>query len=870
MPSLLTRLDLSATSAEDIPGALPPLASLLDSSSLGEVPGRVAEILNMVRQGGDEALLDLSMRFDGVAPERLRVPPEATSRALAAIPDTLLQALTLAYGRLLDYHRHEASVEGISPGDVGGVDCPGVDGHSSDMYAGMHTDMYTDAGIEVRTWRSAVGRAGIYAPGGRARYPSSVLMCAAAARSAGVKDLVLCSPPGPDGLPALETLAAAAIAGIEEVYAVGGAQAIAAMAYGTGTIAPVDVITGPGNIYVSEAKRQVSGVTGIPTAFAGPSEVVVIADESVSPEWVAADLAVQAEHGPHGLSWLVSWSLPVLERVEEALGKLVSASARRADIEATLSGNGYSVLVGGVEQAAAVSNVIAPEHLEIMCDDAGEIGRMLPLLRSAGAIFVGPYSAAAFGDYLAGPNHVLPTARTARFASALGARDFSRVMHSVHVSPGAAREFAGPAATIADFEGLPTHALAVQMRATGTASLADMPSSPLRGNNTRRAERGVEEAYVPDALSSLALSSEAVSAAGVRLRDDLVSFSGYSSPQTQVEVKINANEYPFAVPDAWKDELAGRIASLETNRYPDRRATRLRDGLGDWIGTAPVNIFAGRGSNEVLQCLLLAYGGHGRSALVFEPTYQMHSRIAAITQASVVSVMRRHNFEVDMGRMRDAIRTYDPHVIFLCSPNNPTGMLEPMEVIEEVLRLSSGLVILDAAYGEFATGAVLDPAAVNFKGKERLAVVRTFSKVWALASMRIGYMIAAPSVVQACELVALPYHIDAISQEVGLIALEHTGELQDRVSAITSERDRMFTRLAGLPVKVWPSQANFLLFRPLSIEWAKLMDSMLVRSILIRDFSEEPGLEGCFRVTVGTVEENDRFLDALGEILNGK
>jgi histidinol dehydrogenase len=832
MPSLLTRLNLVATSAGDIPGVLPSLTSLPAGGSIGDTAGKVAEILSRVREGGDKALLELSGQFDGVVPAQLEVPHEIAGNVLVAAPAELVQALTLAYSRLLDYHRHEAAAEGIHPVDSRrDTGTPGNAVHLGDMYV--------DAGIEVRTWRSPVERAGIYAPGGRARYPSSVLMCAAAAMSAGVENIVLCSPPGPDGLPAPETLAAAAIAGIGEIYAVGGAQAIAAMAYGTETIQPVDVITGPGNIYVSEAKRQVAGITGIPSAFAGPSEVVIIADESVNPEWAAADLAVQAEHGPYGMSWLVSWSLPLLERVEEALGRLVSDSPRRADIEATLSGNGYSILVSGLDEAVAVSNTIAPEHLEILSDDAGSVEAMLPRLRSAGAIFTGPYSAAAFGDYLAGPNHVLPTARTARFASALGARDFSKVMHSVHVSAGAARKFAGPVATIAGFEGLPTHALAVQMRLDGT------PSSHIPG-------------------------SESSSVAGVRIRDDLLSFSGYSSPQPRVEVKINANEYPFTVPDGWKEEITSRIASLETNRYPDRRAAGLRAGLADWIGTDPENIFVGRGSNEVLQCLLLAYGGHGRGALVFEPTYQMHSRIAAITQTLVHSIMRRDNFDMDMDRMRDAIRSYDPNVIFLCSPNNPTGMLEPMEVVEEVLRLSSGLVILDAAYGEFTSDAVLDPAAINCKGQERLVVVRTFSKVWALASMRIGYMIADPSVVQACDLVALPYHIDAISQEVGLVALEHVGELQDRVSAITRERDRMFARLADLPVAVWPSQANFLLFRPLDTESVQLMDALLARSILIRDFSEAPGLEGCFRVTVGSREENDRFLGALGEILNGK
>ena len=832
MTALLTRIDLSAVDTVDIPKML---ASYGTSSGIHAAAGEasdlyrdVASIITTVRQGGDAALREFSLQFDGIAPEHLRVPQEKIKAALASLPVELSQALYLAYERLFDYHHYEASTESISP--------PSSGMHPDDISLGMPMagDMYVNNGIEVRVWRRAVGRAGIYSPGGKARYPSSVLMCVAAARSAGVREIVLCTPPTADGFPAVETLAAAAIAGVDEVYSVGGAQAIAAMAYGTETISPVDVITGPGNRYVAEAKRQLSGVVGIPSAYAGPSEVVIVADDSAPAEWVAADLAVQAEHGPDGLSWLIAWDPIVLDAVEQELSRIVESSTRIDDIRATLLGNGYSVLVKGAEGAAAVSNVIAPEHLELMCSDAD---RMVGLFQSAGAVFIGSYSAAAFGDYLAGPNHVLPTARTARFSSALGARDFIKVMHAIKITPNAAREFADPVAVIAEAEQLPTHGIAARMRAGDDS---DAPSS-VYGHSQ------------PSHTGSV-----------VPMRDDLTQFSPYSSLHFDAEVKINANEYPYSLPDDWRAAIADRIKTLEFNRYPEIRSVTLRHELAGWLGVDMQSIFVGRGSNEVLQCLSLAYGGHGRHALVFEPTYQMHSRIARVAQTSVISVPRRDDFIVDIDRMAENIERYNPHLIFLCSPNNPTGIVESRDVIETALRLSSGLVILDAAYAEFASTPIYD---IDSEYRDRLVIVRTFSKVWAMASLRIGFMVAHPDIVEACGMVALPYNLDSLSQELGRIALSHVDELQDRVDMIVRERERVFNDMRKWNVQLWPSEANFILFRPLNIASDKFMDAMVARSILVRDFSQQPLLEGCFRATIGTVEENNRFLEAFAEAM---
>jgi histidinol dehydrogenase len=428
VPVLFTPLDLRGVKADELTAALPRPAT---EDSFPSV--EVRSILDAVRAGGDAAVRELTEAFDQVEIDVLRVGPEELAAAREAIAPELRDALEVAYDRILAYHRHE-------PAPVG--------------------DFMLD-GVTIRHLVRAVRRAGLYAPGGRARYPSTVLMCAAPAQVAGVDDLVLCVPPGRDGLVATETLAAAAIAGIGEVYRIGGAQAVAAMAYGTETIAPVDVIAGPGNRYVAEAKRQVAGIVGVPSAFAGPSEVVVVADETTPVEWAAIDIVVQAEHGPHGLAWLVTWSAPLAAAVGRAVEDLVARSPRRADLEATLGSGGYAVLVDGPAEAVAVANTVAPEHLEILTTTAAAL---LPLVRCAGAVFLGPYAPASVGDYVAGPNHVLPTARTARFASALRVDDFRTHIHAVSLDDAALARLAPHVIAIAEAEGLPAHAESVRLR----------------------------------------------------------------------------------------------------------------------------------------------------------------------------------------------------------------------------------------------------------------------------------------------------------------------------------------------------------------------------------------------------------------------
>jgi histidinol dehydrogenase len=428
----------------DVRGVTGDLRHHLPAPELGDDGGpveAVRAILAEVRAGGDAALREITGRFDGVTLEDLRVEEVDLKAALVAIPAELRRALEVARQNIEGFYASTLQPDG----------------------------RYERDGVVVRDVRQPVGRAGLYVPGGTAPLASTVLMTAVPARVAGVSELVMCTPPGtadPTGLPAAPILAAAAIAGVDEVYRVGGAQAVAALAYGTESIRPVDVIVGPGNVYVALAQRLVAqqGAVGVPSAFAGPSEVAVVADETTDVTHAAIDLVVQAEHGPHGFSWLVTWSEDVADRVTAEVARLTEGSPRRAEIESTLLQGGFAVVVDGPRQAMDVCNVIAPEHLELMAADPEPL---VAMVRAAGAVFVGPWAPASVGDYVAGPSHVLPTARTARFASALRCDDFCRHIHVVDVTRAALEGLAPHVEAIASSEGLAAHAESVRLRVGG-------------------------------------------------------------------------------------------------------------------------------------------------------------------------------------------------------------------------------------------------------------------------------------------------------------------------------------------------------------------------------------------------------------------
>lgn len=349
-------------------------------------------------------------------------------------------------------------------------------------------------------------------------------------------------------------------------------------------------------------------------------------------------------------------------------------------------------------------------------------------------------------------------------------------------------------------------------------------------------------------------------------RADLALREGYHSPQIEVTVRLSTNESPLPPPPDWLDAVAEELRHIPFNRYPDRSATGLREALASFHGVRSEQVFCANGSNEVLQSLCLAYGGPGRSAAVFEPTYALHSHIAHLTSTAVVEGQRRPDFSLDLDVVRDVVADKSPTLTFLCSPNNPTGMPEDRSSVEAVLSVAPGLVVVDEAYGQFSDWSALTMVADD----KPLVVTRTFSKTWSMAAARLGYLIGPAEVVATLERVALPYHLDAFKQAAGRLALKFVGEMEERVGLIVRERQRVTAALAQLPVTTWPSQANFVLFRPERRKGNEVWQGLLDHSVLVRDTSSWPGLSGSLRVTIGAPAENDAFLAALKEVLGDR
>jgi len=399
------------------------------------VESTVRAIIGAVRARGDQAVLEYARRYDRVQASTVRdleIGKPAMKAAFDALPADQMNALREAAERIRSFHERQLAAS---------WDYTEADG--------------TLLGQKV----TPLERVGLYVPGGRAAYPSSVLMNALPARVAGVRELIMASPAPPGEGNAL-VLAAAHLAGVDRVFAIGGAQAIAALAYGTASVPRVDKIVGPGNAYVAAAKRQVFGAVGI-DLIAGPSEILVICDAKTDPEWVALDLFSQAEHDETAQAILLSPDAGFIDSVENAVARLLPQMQRRVVIEASLAARGALIEVRDLDDACEVANRIAPEHLELSVEDPHAL---LPKLRNAGAIFLGRWSSEAIGDYCAGPNHVLPTAGTARFSSPLGVYDFQKRTSIIGVSQDGAQRLGRIAATLAEGEGLQAHARSATAR----------------------------------------------------------------------------------------------------------------------------------------------------------------------------------------------------------------------------------------------------------------------------------------------------------------------------------------------------------------------------------------------------------------------
>ena len=333
---------------------------------------------------------------------------------------------------------------------------------------------------------------------------------------------------------------------------------------------------------------------------------------------------------------------------------------------------------------------------------------------------------------------------------------------------------------------------------------------------------------------------------------------GYHSPQVDVPVRLNTNESPFPPPPEFLNEFAEAINSIPWNRYPERTAPRLRNALSRHHDVPAESLFIANGSNEVLQTVLLTFAGPGRKVVVFEPGYQMHVQISRIVGSDVVVIERNDDFTLDVDDVRSKLTEADPHLVFLSSPNNPTGQCDDEALLDAVLESTSGLLVVDEAYAEFGTWSAIDRALSS----DRIVVSRTFSKTWSLAALRLGYLIGSPAVVDHLWAAVLPYHLDAAKQMAGEISLRYIDDMNERVSRIISERERVQNALVDMGIRVSPSSANFILFST-DIDANTIWQRLLEEGVLVRNCSSWPRLEGWLRLTIGSEDENNAFLRGL-------
>jgi len=799
----------------------------------------VSAILADVQARGDEALMDYTRRFDRLDVHEaagLRLSQAELQAALDGLPAAERQALERAAERVRRYHEHQRT----------------------------SSWMYTEAdGTRLGQRVLPLDRVGLYVPGGKAAYPSSVLMNAIPAQVAGVKELVMVVPT-PDGVRNPAVLAAACLAGIQEVYTIGGAQAVAALAYGTRSIRPVDKIVGPGNAYVAEAKRRVFGTVGI-DMIAGPSEILVVSDGSVPADWVAVDLFSQAEHDEMAQAILISPDAAFLDAVAEAIARLLPGQPRRAVIGKSLADRGALIHVRSMQEAAELVNRVAPEHLELAVRD---VDGLLADIRHAGAIFMGRWGCEALGDYCAGPSHVLPTMRTPRFSSPLGVYDFQKRSSLIEPSAAGADHLAKVAATLARAEGLEAHAQSAEYRLGGD------------GGNATAAGQVASDGGVAPAAAGTVSAAQIAARVERHVRPDVQRMAAYHVADATDAIKLDAMENPWRLPGALQAELAQRLAALAINRYPSGNTyTALKQAIARHDGLDGIDgLVLGNGSDELISLLCQLVAQPGATIMAPAPSFVMYEMGARLAGVGFVPVPLRPDFSLDREAMLQAIETHRPALVFLAYPNNPTGNLFDADDVRAILQATDGLVVLDEAYAPFAGGASW---LSQLTAWPNLAVMRTCSK-WGLAGARIGYLASAPAWAAQLDKIRPPYNISALDAETACFAFQHHADFDHQTQALCTERQTLVQRLQALRgpqglSHVYPTAANFVLVRLAGGQddasgpsrATRVAAAMRAAGVLIKDASRmHPALAECLRLTVGAPEENEAMLQALAAALD--
>ena len=759
------------------------------------IESRVRTILDRVRQGGDEALRAITTEIDGRCPESLQVSEAEFAEAEALVSDALKAAIRQAADNISAFHRAQQ--------------IPAVDVH-------------TMPGVHCRRRVLPIRRVGLYIPGGSAPLFSTILMLALPAQIAGCEEIVLCTPCDRlTGKVNPVVLYTAQLCGVHTIYKLGGAQAVAAMAYGTESIRRVYKIFGPGNRYVTKAKQMVSAQGTAIDMPAGPSEVMVMADATAQPAFVAADFLSQAEHGPDSQSLLVCNSQDLASQVEAEIARQL-ALLPRADIATRSLENSRIVVFDDVDTMVDFANDYAAEHLIIAMHDAWDVaGR----ITAAGSIFVGHYSPESAGDYASGTNHTLPTMGLATAYSGIGLDSFMHAITYQELTQEGLNALGSTIIQMAEAEGLDAHANAVKVRV----------------ENSDNSERSENSEHSEEPNSQFSIFNFQLN----KVRPNIAALKPYSTARDEykgtIGIYLDANENPF---------------ENGYNRYPSTTLkAEVRGTIAQKKGVDPARLFLGNGSDEAIDLLFRIFCRPGIDNVVsIAPTYGMYSVCAAINDIEYREVMLGEDFSLPVDELLDSADAHSK-LLFVCSPNNPTANAFSREQLITLVQQFPGIVVIDEAYIDFSSVPSMVPLIDEYPN---LIVLQTLSKAYGLAGLRMGLAFAHERIIRIFEQVKYPYNIGADTLALAQHLLE--ADITPQVQTLIAERERVAAALRALPYveKVYPSDANFLLVK---VERSReLYEYLIARELIVRDRSRTPGCESTLRITIGTPEENDHLI----------
>lgn len=827
---------------------------------------KVAQMLSSLRLSGWAEVCRLTGELDGYSPEPAMIEEDMIKAAGEQLPEWLKQSIALAANNIRKFHESQArgnNEVNISPG----ITC-------------------------YQKWMP-VERVGLYVPGGTAPLFSTVLMLAIPAQIAGCKELILCSPGNRQGVVNPAILYAAAYCGITKVYRIGGVQAIASMAYGLGPVPKVDKIFGPGNSWVTTAKQLVNR-TGVAIDMpAGPSELLVVADDSANPAFVAADLLSQAEHGVDSHVILLTTSWELAERVHGET-EIQLTKLPRKDIASKVLDHSKIIVLSDDTAIMQMVNRYAPEHLILATENHALLAEQV---KHAGSVFLGHFSPESAGDYATGTNHTLPTSGFAKTYSGLTVDSFTKSITFQQLTSEGLRSIQSAISLMSRAEGLVGHARAAEIRNTivhsseGEEDKGLLHSfldyiNPLNLLNPRNLLLPLDILDPESDLNPLNLLNRLVTheppvnlskPSPVELiRKNIAALVPYSSARDEFTSRegifLDANENPN---------------ETGLNRYPDPRQTKLRSQISWLKGIEPEKIFLGNGSDEAIDLLIRIFCEPRLSRIItMNPTYGMYAVCAGIQDVLVDKVLLNPDFSLDTKAILGAIR-FDTKMIFLCSPNNPTGLQIPVSEIQFLASRFNGILVVDEAYIDFAEGTSALSLINEFPN---LTVLQTFSKAWGLAGVRLGMAFADAEIINAMNKIKYPYNINVLSAETveGIVKkvknvkseksekseksvknekneknVKGEERIRPDVRLILTERIKLADQLKGITgvEKVFPSDANFLLvkFNEPNAVYRYLADN----GVIVRDRSNLSLCAGCLRITVGTPEENEKLISVL-------